>query len=62
MGQLKDHIDSVHQQVLREYKMNDIAIGLINKGRELWVREDGSLTPLTNLELTFFEWFYDLDR
>jgi hypothetical protein len=62
MGQLKDHIDSVHQQVLREYKMNDIAIGLINKGRELWVREDGSLTPLTNLDLTFFEWFYDLDR
>jgi hypothetical protein len=42
--------------------MNDIAIGLINKGRELWVREDGSLTPLTNLDLTFFEWFYDLDR
>ena len=41
---------------------NFCRIGLINKGRELWVREDGSLTPLTNLDLTFFEWFYDLDR
>ena len=58
MGQLKDQIDSVHQQVLREYKMNDIAIGLINKGRELWVKEDGSIKKLTDLDLSFWEWYY----
>ena len=58
MGQLKDQIDSVHQQVLREYKMNDIAIGLINKGRELWVKEDGSIKTLTDLDLSFWEWYY----
>jgi hypothetical protein len=62
MSQLKEHIDAVHQEILDKYQMNNIAIGLINKGREIWVREDGSLTPLTDLDLTFFEWFYNLEE
>jgi len=62
MSQLKEHIDAVHQEILDKYQMNNIAIGLINKGRELWVKEDGSLTPLTDLDLTFFEWFYNLEE
>jgi len=58
MGQLKEHIDSVHQEILSQYKMNDIALKLIEKGRQMWVKEDGTLKTLTNLDLGFWEWYY----
>lgn len=58
MGQLKEHIDSVHQEILSQYKMNDIALKLIEKGRQMWLKEDGTLKTLTNLDLGFWEWYY----
>ena len=58
MGQLKEHIDSVHQQILRQYQLNDIAIKLIEKGQQLWLKED-KVKPLTDLDFSFWEWYYD---
>jgi len=56
MGQLKDHIDSVHQEILRKYKMDDIALRLISRAKTLTVNKDNRLSKITDLDLSYFEW------
>ena len=59
MGQLKDHIDSVHQEILQKYKMDDIALRLISRAKTLTVNKDNRLSKITDLDLSYFEWFYE---
>ena len=59
MGQLKDHIDSVHQEILRQYKMNDIALRLISRAKTLIVDKSNNLSEITDLDLSYFEWNYE---
>lgn len=57
MGHLKEHIDSVHQQTLRQYQLNYIAIKLIEKGQQLWLKE-GKVKPLTDLDFGYYNWIW----
>ena len=59
MGQLKDHIDSVHQEILRQYKMNDIALRLISRAKTLMVDKSNNLSKITDLDLSYFEWDFE---
>ena len=56
MGQLKDHIDSVHQEILRQYKMDDIALRLISRAKTLMVDKSNNLSKITDLDLSYFVW------
>ena len=56
MGQLKEHIDSVHQEILKQYKIDEICLKLIEKGRQMWVSDKGKIKTLTSLDLSFWDW------
>lgn len=56
MGQLKEHIDSVHQEILNQYKIDEICLKLIEKGRQMWVSDKGNIKTLTSLDLSFWDW------
>ena len=59
MGQLKEHIDSVHQEILSQYKMNDIALRLISRAKTLMIDKSNNLSKITDLDLSYFEWDFE---